>query len=533
MKFKWLSLIILCLGQLLTMSDNQLVLISIQAFTKHLGASTSDIQNTQLYYPLIAGAFMIVAGLAGVYIGFLKLFRLGVVLVAIAELMVYYSTNVSIVVYARVLCGFAGGILVPSVLGLIVAIYTDPKDRAVAFAAISSVIGLASIVAPVVLGNLSVLTGWRFPYMVIAFYGLFLLFASFFLKKVEQQRPQTKFDFVGAVLVIASIVLFLIGLGQMTQWGVFFASSVAPFSILGLSPALVFAIFALILFAIFLKYEAAFEAKGGVAIMPVSFFKKAIVMIGLLEIGLMFFIATGPLYLFIIFIQNGLGYNAAQTATFIAVYSVAVVLSSMFIPKILLPRFNGRQLFFIANGTGVFASLLFLFALHPDSLNVFLTIIGLIIMGLNSASLLIIGPMFVTQNISPREAQQSGGAQGSSRNVLQAVGVACATIFLSFFLGLNFQSAVKASDMSDSSKEALGSLERVDFYTNDRIVQVAEELNVQEEDVDKLVTLNQDVRVKALKQAIFVCALIISLVLLLAGKVPPTMLISAGNKKQK
>ncbi len=533
MKFKWLSLIILCFGQLLTMSDNQLVLISIQAFTKYLNATTPDIQNTQLYYPVIAGAFMIVAGLAGLYVGFINLFRLGTVLVAVSELMVYYAPNMEVVVAARILCGFAGGVLIPSVLGLIVAIYTEPKDRAVAFAAISSVIGLASIVAPVVLGNLSMLTGWRFPYMIIVFYAFSLLVASFFIKKVGQQRPQHKFDLGGAVLVIMSVVGFLVGLGQMIQWGVFFATSAAPFSIMGLSPAFVLTISALVLFAVFLKYEINFEGKGGVAIMPVSFFTKAIVVIGLLEIGLMFFIATGPLYLFIIFIQNGLGYNAAQTASFIAIYSVSVVLFSMLFPKLFLPRFNGRQLFFIANITGIVASLLFLFVLYPDKLNVPLTAIALVIMGLNSASLLIIGPMFVTQNISPREAQQSGGAQGSSRNVLQALGIACATIFLSFFLGMNFHSSVQKSDLSDTAKESLSTLERVDFYSDGRLLQVVEELNIQDEDVDKLTVLNAEVRTKSLKQAIFACVVAISLIFLLIGKVPATMLVGTGNKKEK
>ncbi len=533
MKFKWLSLIILCLGQLLTMSDNQLVLISIQAFTKHLGATTVDIQNAQLYYPLIAGAFMIVAGLAGIYVGFIKLFRLGVVLVAIAEMLVYFSTNMTVVVLARILCGFAGGVLVPSVLGLIVAIYKDPKDRAVAFAAIGSVIGLASIVAPVVLGNLSVITGWRFPYMVIAIYGLSLLGLSFLLQKSEQQRPETKFDFVGAVLVVISIVCFLVGLGQMTQWGVFLATSFAPFSIIGISPAFLLVLFALALFTIFLKYEMNFEAKGGVALMPISFFTKAIVAIGLLEIGMVFFIATGPLYLFVIYIQNGLGYNAAQTASFISVFSISIVTSSIFIPKLLLPRVTGRQLFFLANGSGVLAAILFMFAIYVDDLNVPITLLALIVFGINNATLLVIGPMFVTQNITEREAQQSGGAQGSSRNVLQAMGIAMATIILSFFLGLNFHSAVNSSDMSDSAKESLSSLERVDFFPDARIASLAESLNIQGEDVDKLVTVNSYVRLKSLKQSLFVCAIVIALTLLLAFKVPATLLVGAGNKKQK
>ena len=82
--------------------------------------------------------------------------------------------------------------------------------------------------------------------------AVFLL--SFRLKPVERQT-NIKIDLVGAILAALGVILISLGFNNLNNWGMLLARPAAPFSVLGLSPALVMIVLGVVLGQAFFSWS--------------------------------------------------------------------------------------------------------------------------------------------------------------------------------------------------------------------------------------------------------------------------------------
>lgn len=118
------------MGQFGTSTDNNFLAIGASKIMQSLNADISDISLANSIYSLIAASFMIAGGLLAIVLGLKKTLRIGIVLVAIGEFTLAFSPNITVFIWVgRSLVGIGASLLIPSVLGLIAAIYQKKIGR--------------------------------------------------------------------------------------------------------------------------------------------------------------------------------------------------------------------------------------------------------------------------------------------------------------------------------------------------------------------------------------------------------------------
>ncbi|MDQ7905924.1 MFS transporter [Phytohabitans sp. ZYX-F-186] len=129
---EWIGLAVLALPSLLVAIDLFVLLLALP----HLSADLAPTNNEQLWildvYGFLLAGFMITMGTLGDRIGKRRLMLIGAVGFVAASVLAAYSTSPEMLVAARALLGIAGAALGPTMLGLIGAMFQDPRQRTTA-----------------------------------------------------------------------------------------------------------------------------------------------------------------------------------------------------------------------------------------------------------------------------------------------------------------------------------------------------------------------------------------------------------------
>ncbi|WP_288220076.1 MFS transporter [uncultured Adlercreutzia sp.] len=279
-KFLVIPVIVLILAQVGTSGENSAMSLSATALAETFGCTTADFQLANMVYSLVAGALMIAGGMMGVIIGWKKNFRIGALLCAAGEVVVALSPNMMVLTWGgRILVGLGASFMIPSLLGLVPYMYHSGKNRALAFGCIGAATGIATVL-PILFGVLLESLGFRVTFGILAVYFVLVFAASFALPPIKEAEGNLKFDYVGTGLAALGLFLFLVGISRLSVWGLVTATADAPFSVMGLSPALVMAVVGLVVLAVLIVVERKIEAKNGCALLPQSFYKNSQVLSG-------------------------------------------------------------------------------------------------------------------------------------------------------------------------------------------------------------------------------------------------------------
>ena len=154
---------------------------------------------------------------------------------------------------AQALAGLAAAALVPTLVVLIATNYSGPQ-KAQALGILAATPALSGALAFFVAGFLGTYLSWRYSFGLLAFVSILVFLLSFRLKPVPRQSG-VKIDAVGVALSAIAVILISFGFNNLNAWGIVLANSNAPFTILGLSPALIFLVFGLLLFQAFFAWS--------------------------------------------------------------------------------------------------------------------------------------------------------------------------------------------------------------------------------------------------------------------------------------
>ena len=224
------------------------IMVALPAIEDGLGAGSSDLQWVLTGYTLAFGVGMVPAGRAGDLWGRRRIFLAGVIVFGVSSLAAALSPNPLTLNILRVLMGLGASMLVPQIIGMIQRLFTG-NARGRAYGLMSTAIGLAVAVGPLVGGGLIDLAGgehaWRMVFLVnipVVLAGL--VFAVLWLPRPQDDaepaeaargsRSLARLDPVGAVLLTVAMVLMMLpfiqfpslfgvglaalGLGLMVLW---------------------------------------------------------------------------------------------------------------------------------------------------------------------------------------------------------------------------------------------------------------------------------------------------------------------------
>lgn len=526
----WAPLILLCIVQIGASADSSVLINATSALLTSFHATVAQIQIANAMYPLIASALMIISGFIGLMIGWKPLLQVGLLILTAGEAMAAWSPNMLVFTYgARVLTGIGASMAVPGMLGLIPGLYRG-RMQVIAFSAIAAANGIASAVGPIASGAIIVAFGWRLAFLVLALLFAASLCGSMVIKTIPQPLKIPKFDILGAALIIIAMLTMISGLLTVSEWGFIFPIK-PPFTFFGLSPSLFFIMFGVFMFWLFLHWQEHIECSGKPTILPSLFLRNLQVRSGLYLTALIFLAIGSISFLIITFLQVVVGLNAMQTGLIFAVYAVGMVIFALQAP-VLFKRFSPRTLCRAGIFLLVISCFMMIIGLESSSTNPLL-LVGLFISGAGCGLVASQSSTVITMAIPEHDAEQSGGIQGTMRNLGQAVGVALSGIILIMSLTTAVKTHTKLSDtLSLQAKQQIQLISDVPFLSDAQVNAILDKQPISSQERATLLQVNEKSRLLAARSATLFLAFIFFLFLFPTKHLPKVSLMLTEHKKE-
>ena len=217
-----LTLALLLLVQFLDFLDVSIVNVALPAIKDDLHFAQQSLQWVVSGYVVTYGGLLLLAGRAADLVGRRRILVSGLVLFAIASLAGGLAQTEAALVAARLAQGAGAAMMSPAALSVLTTTFTDRRDRNLALGAWAAVPGLAGAFGVVLSGVLTEGPGWRWifylnvPVAILAGLGALAL-----LDRQPRRGRQSGFDFPGAVLVTAGMLLLIYALVRAPEigWG--------------------------------------------------------------------------------------------------------------------------------------------------------------------------------------------------------------------------------------------------------------------------------------------------------------------------
>ncbi|WP_295650086.1 MFS transporter [uncultured Dietzia sp.] len=512
----WLPMVGLFLGQILMSFNVSALPISIGGMVSDFGVPPTVAGSTIVIYGLVVAALVMTGAKLGQRLGWVRIFRVVVVVFACSSLMMIFSPSVGWAIAGQALAGAAAAIIVPALVALIAENYSGDQ-QATAIGSLGSARALAGVSAFLIGGTLGTLVGWR-PVFWIVFAIAVAVFALSFTLRSDRGDSSITIDVVAAFLIGIAIMVLTLGFNNLNAWGAFFAGPGAPFDLGGISPAPMLIVVGIILGQAFFLWTRRRIREGKVPLVDLSVLGSgreraavyAMFIVVALEAALNF---TVPLY-----IQVVQGRTPFETSLAMMPFNITVFITATLIVRF-YKRFSPRTIG-IAAFTLATAALVWLSFVVNNNWETLPTIIGLVAFGIGQGALVTLVFNVLVTSAPAELAGDVGSIRGSTQNLASAVGTAVVGALLVALLSVGIGRAVVEHPALPPELIAQVDLDSVNFVSNDDLDEVLARTDATAEQIDYAVQLNEEERLRALKMGLLILAGISALAILPASRLP-------------
>lgn len=400
------ALPILLTAAFVTTLDFFIANVALPAIRADLGAGEAATQLVIAAYGLAYAAGVIIAGRLGDLYGPRRVFVSGLALFTLASAACGAAPTPALLVAARVVQGIAAALMAPQVLTLLRVLYQG-ADRAKAFSWYGTAVGMAGIAGQVVGGVLVTADlgglGWRACFLINVPLGLAALAFAHRLPEAAG-RAGGRLDALGAVLVAGGLVAIVLPLAHGREqgwplWSWLLLAAAAP-----------------LLFAFVRRQRQLKEP-----LLDLELFGDRGFVRGLAAVALLFGGSSGLSFALALYLQDGLGLNAAYSG------AVFTALNAGFLTASILAR---RTKMPVAGAILLAAGLVLIgqFAAEPA----IRLVPGLFLAGAGMS--LVMSPL-LEMVLARASADRAGSAAGVLGTVQEAGGVAGVTVAGLVFFG--------------------------------------------------------------------------------------------------
>ncbi|MET9354069.1 MFS transporter [Streptomyces sp. NPDC006617] len=295
---RWTALVVLCTGALMTILDGNIVTVAMPAVQRDLGFTGPGLAWVVNAYLIPFGGLLLLAGRLGDLVGRKRMFTTGLALFTAASVLCGVATGREVLVAARAVQGIGGAMTMAVVLGMVVALFPEPRERARAIAVFSAVGAAGGALGTFLGGALTEALSWHWIFLINLPIGVAAWAAAVrVLARDEGTGPGRGVDYPGAALVTGALML--------TVYTITGAGGLGPVTTVALSLA------ALALFVAF----AVRQARAARPLLRLRLFRSRLLTganaVQVLMVATMYgFQFIGALYL-----QRVLGYGELATGT--------------------------------------------------------------------------------------------------------------------------------------------------------------------------------------------------------------------------
>ncbi|MFJ9862890.1 MFS transporter [Streptomyces sp. NPDC101165] len=323
---RWTSLAVLCAGTLMTILDGNIVTVAMPAIQSDLGFSGPSLAWVVNAYLIAFGGLLLLVGRLGDLVGRKRMFTSGLAVFTAASVLCGTATGQGVLIAARALQGVGGAMASAVVLGMLVALFPEPREQGRAIAVFSAVGAAGGALGTFLGGALTQALNWHWIFLINLPIG-----AAAWLAAVRVLTPERGAglgrgaDYPGAGLVTGALMLtvyVIVGAGTRS-----------------LTATLVLVALALALFTAFTVRQA----RAARPLLRLRLFRSRLLTganaVQVLMIGSMYgFQFIGALYL-----QRVLGYGELATGTAFLPAPVAIGLLMLGLSARTVARFGGHR----------------------------------------------------------------------------------------------------------------------------------------------------------------------------------------------
>jgi EmrB/QacA subfamily drug resistance transporter len=322
---RWLSLIVVCMAQLMIVLDVTIVNVALPSIQHDLHFSQANLTWVVNAFLVTFGSFLLLAGRLGDLIGRKRVFLAGVVTFTIASLLCGIAPTQGVLIGARFLQGVGAAAQASVILAIIVTEFAEVNERARAMSAYVFVSVAGGSLGLLAGGILTQALSWHWVFFVNLPIGALTFALGQVLIRAEKGLGLARgVDWVGSLLVTASLMSTIYAIVQATTHG-------------WLSPQVLgFGALAAALMAAFLALEARIQNP----IMPL----RILHLHGLINASLVRgFLVTGmysTFFLATLYLEHVRHYSALQTGAAFLPWTLTVAVLSQGITARLVTRFG-------------------------------------------------------------------------------------------------------------------------------------------------------------------------------------------------
>ncbi|MGW1721919.1 MFS transporter [Streptomyces sp. NPDC002306] len=202
------SLVVLCAGTLMTILDGNIVTVAMPAIQNDLGFDGPGLAWVVNAYLIPFGGLLLLVGRLGDLIGRKLMFTAGLAVFTAASVLCGVATGPGLLIAARAAQGAGGAMTAAVVLGMLVALYPEPREQARAIAVFSAVGAAGGALGTFLGGALTQALNWHWIFLINLPIGLVALLAAARVLAPEQGAgPGRGADCPGAALITGALML--------------------------------------------------------------------------------------------------------------------------------------------------------------------------------------------------------------------------------------------------------------------------------------------------------------------------------------
>ncbi|HET7338627.1 MAG TPA: MFS transporter [Candidatus Dormibacteraeota bacterium] len=203
---RWLALGFIAGAQLMIALDATIVSIALPSAQHALGATDSDRQWVITAYTLAFGGLLLFGGRVADSLGRKRSLLIGLAGFALASVAGGAAPTFTFLIAARAVQGAFAALLAPTALSLLAVTFSEPKERATAFAVYGSIAGSGAAIGMLLGGVLTQYLSWRWCLYVNLPIAVAAGIGGWIFVRPTQARPTASLDLPGVVLAGTGLV---------------------------------------------------------------------------------------------------------------------------------------------------------------------------------------------------------------------------------------------------------------------------------------------------------------------------------------
>jgi len=205
---RWLALAVLCTGMLMIVLDATIVNVALPAIQRDLGFDQSSLAWVVNAYLIAFGGVLLLAGRLGDLVGRRRIFLAGLTVFTVASLLCGLSDGQQTLIVARFVQGVGGAMTSAVILGMIVTMFREGRERTRAISLYSFVASAGASIGLLAGGVLTATLNWHWIFFVNLPIGIV---TSILAVRLLEDDPGLGLaegaDILGAILVTGSLML--------------------------------------------------------------------------------------------------------------------------------------------------------------------------------------------------------------------------------------------------------------------------------------------------------------------------------------